>query len=60
MREDDSTGQVIVIDEFDASGLMRRRQASINDVPILAADRKFHWPAGLRLADHAGLTEFGL
>jgi nuclear transport factor 2 (NTF2) superfamily protein len=46
MREDDSTGQVIVIDEFD--------------VPIFAADRKFHWPAGLRLADHAGLTELGL
>jgi uncharacterized protein len=46
--------------EFDASGLMRRREASINDVPILAADRKFHWPAGPRPADQAGLTELGL
>ena len=30
--------------EFDALGLMQRREASINDVPINAADRKFHWP----------------
>ena len=30
--------------EFDEHGLMRRREASINDVPIKAADRKFHWP----------------
>src|SRR3982074_2774110 len=46
--------------EFDASGLMRRREASINDVPILAADGKFNWPAGPRPADHGGLTELGL
>jgi uncharacterized protein len=31
--------------EFDDSGLMRRREASINDRPIQAAERKFHWPA---------------
>lgn len=31
--------------EFDDEGLMRRREASINDVPILADERKFHWPA---------------
>lgn len=42
--------------EFDAQGLMRRREASINDVPIAARDRKFHWPApGPRLADDPGI-----
>ena len=45
--------------EFDPNGLMRRREASINDVAILEANRIFHWPLGSRLADHAGLTEFG-
>jgi nuclear transport factor 2 (NTF2) superfamily protein len=47
--------------EFDERGLMRRRIASINDLPIAAADRKFHWAApGPRPADHAGLSELGL
>jgi hypothetical protein len=46
--------------EFDENGLMRRREASINDVPIRAEDRKFLWPAGPRPADHPGLTELGL
>ncbi|MFM9941260.1 MAG: DUF1348 family protein [Hyphomicrobiaceae bacterium] len=46
--------------EFDAHGLMRRREASINDVPIAAADRLFHWPAGPRPLDAPGLTELGL
>jgi nuclear transport factor 2 (NTF2) superfamily protein len=47
--------------EFDERGLMRRRVASINDLPIAAADRKFHWPApGARPADHPGLSELGL
>ena len=47
--------------EFDANGLMAQRHASINDVPIRAADRLFHWPApGPRPADHPGLTELGL
>jgi nuclear transport factor 2 (NTF2) superfamily protein len=41
--------------EFDENGLMRRREASINDVPIDAADRRFHWPAGPRPVDHPGL-----
>jgi len=45
---------------FDADGLMRRREASINDVPIPAAARKFHWPLGPRPTDHAGLTELDL
>ena len=46
--------------EFDETGLMRRREASINDVPIAETDRKFHWPAGPRPADHPGLSELGL
>ena len=47
--------------EFDDTGLMRRREASINDVPITAADRRFLWqPQGPRPADHPGLTELGL
>ncbi|RFC63503.1 nuclear transport factor 2 family protein [Fulvimarina endophytica] len=46
--------------EFDEIGLMRRREASINDVPIAEAERKFHWDAGPRPADHPGLTELGL
>lgn len=46
--------------EFDGNGLMRRREASINDVPIAEADRKFHWPQGARPKDHPGLTELGL
>jgi uncharacterized protein len=46
--------------EFDEHGLMRRRDASINDVPIKAADRKFLWPAGPRPKDHPGLSELGL
>ena len=46
--------------EFDAAGLMRRREASINDVPIREADRLFHWPLGPRPADHPGLTQLGL
>jgi len=46
--------------EFDAAGLMRTRIASINDLPIAATDRLFHWPPGPRPADHPGLTELGL
>ena len=46
--------------EFDAEGLMHRLEASINDVPILEADRRFRWPRGPRPADHPGLTELGL
>lgn len=33
--------------EFDSEGLMRRREASINDIAIAEADRKFHWPVGM-------------
>ncbi len=46
--------------EFAADGLMRRREASINDVPIEPQDRKFLWPLGPRPAQHPGLTELGL
>lgn len=47
--------------EFDDEGLMSWRQASINDVPILETDRKFHWDApGPRPAHHPGLAELGL
>ena len=46
--------------EFEDTGLMQRREASINDVPIQASDRKFFWPAGPRPKDHPGLTELGL
>jgi nuclear transport factor 2 (NTF2) superfamily protein len=45
--------------EFDAHGLMRRRIASINDLPIAAADRKLLWPLGRRPDDHPGLSELG-
>ena len=46
--------------EFDEHGLMRRREASINDVPIKASERMFAWDAGPRPEDHPGLTELGL
>jgi uncharacterized protein len=44
--------------EFDEGGLMRRREASINDVPIDQSERKFFWPApGARPADHPGIPD---
>ena len=46
--------------QFDASGLMAVRHASINDLPILEAERKFHWPLGRRPDDHPGLSALGL
>jgi nuclear transport factor 2 (NTF2) superfamily protein len=47
--------------EFADNGLMHRRLASINDQPIAAADRKFHWPApGPRPTGHPGLGDLGL
>jgi nuclear transport factor 2 (NTF2) superfamily protein len=46
--------------EFDEHGFMRRRVASINDLPIAAADRKYHWPLGRRPDGHPGLSDLGL
>ncbi|MDZ4307217.1 nuclear transport factor 2 family protein [Allopontixanthobacter sp.] len=46
--------------EFDDQGLMRFRHASINDLPITAGDRLFHWPLGPRPTDHSGLSDLGL
>jgi len=46
--------------EFDYSGLMRRRIASINDLPISEAQRLYHWHLGRRPDGHQGLTELGL
>jgi len=46
--------------EFDGHGLMRRRYASINDLPIKESDRKYHWPLGQRPDDHPGLSDLDL
>ncbi|MBJ3815338.1 nuclear transport factor 2 family protein [Shimwellia pseudoproteus] len=46
--------------EFTPQGLMVRRFACINDMPISAGERLFHWPQGRRPDDHPGLDELGL
>ena len=46
--------------EFDERGYMKRRIASINDLPIAQGDRKYHWPLGRRPDDHPGLSDLGL
>jgi len=46
--------------EFDEHGLMARRLASINDLPIAEGERKFHWPLGPRPDDHRGLSDLDL
>jgi hypothetical protein len=46
--------------EFSEDGLMRLRIASINDLPIKAEDRLFHWPSGPRPLNHPGLSDLGL
>src|SRR5690242_11390511 len=46
--------------EFAENGLMRRRIASINDLPIKESDRKYKWPLGRRPDDHPGLSDLGL
>lgn len=45
--------------EFDDHGLMRKRYASINDLPISIQNRSFHWPLGRRPDDHPSLSELG-
>jgi len=46
--------------EFSETGLMQRREASINDVPIQESDRLFIWGDGPRPENFPGLTELGL
>jgi len=47
--------------EFAENGLMRRRIASINDLPIKDSERKYHWDrAAPRPPDHPGLSDLGL
>ncbi len=46
--------------EFDEDGLMKRRIASINDIPMAESERKFHWPFGRRPDDHPSLSMLGL
>jgi uncharacterized protein len=46
--------------EFDDQGLMRLRMASINDLPIAEAERKYRWELGRRPDEHPGLSELGL
>ena len=46
--------------EFNEHGLMQRRIASINDLPIRETERKFRWPPGRRPVDHPGLSDLGL
>lgn len=46
--------------QFTEQGLMERRYACINDLPIADSDRLFHWPLGPRPADHPSLSDLGL
>jgi len=46
--------------EFGDDGLMRSRFASINDLPISEAERKYHWALGRRPDEHPRLGELGL
>lgn len=46
--------------EFDELGLMRRRIASINDLPITSSQRVLLWPLGRRPDGHPGLSALGL
>ena len=46
--------------EFNEQGFMMRRFASINDLPIQEAERKFFWPLGRRPDDHPCLSALDL
>ncbi|MDP3090623.1 MAG: nuclear transport factor 2 family protein [Nitrospira sp.] len=46
--------------EFDETGLMRRRIASINDLPIKEEERQYRWPLGPRPESHPSLSDIGL
>jgi len=45
--------------EFNEFGLMKRRIASINDLPIKEEERRYHWPLGQRPDDHQSLSDLG-
>ncbi|MAF98681.1 MAG: hypothetical protein CMH26_08610 [Micavibrio sp.] len=45
---------------FNKKGLMEKRFASINDLPIKPEERKFFWPLGRRPDNHPSLSELGL
>jgi len=46
--------------EFNENGLMKARHASINDLAITEAERRFRWPQGRRPDDHPGLSDLEL
>lgn len=46
--------------EFAEDGLMQRRFACLNDMPIQESERLFHWPLGRRPDDHPSLSDLGL
>ena len=46
--------------EFNPDGLMQKRYASINDLPIQETERKYHWPLGRRPDGHPGLSQLDL
>ncbi|WP_104557151.1 DUF1348 family protein [Enterobacter sichuanensis] len=46
--------------EFAPDGLMKRRFACVNDMPIQESERLFHWPLGRRPDDHPSLSDLGL
>lgn len=47
--------------QFAPDGLMAKRHASINELPITEQQRRFRWDGtGVRPADHPGLSELGL
>jgi len=46
--------------QFAENGLMKTRYASINDISITEAERKFDWSPGPRPADYPGLSALGL
>lgn len=45
--------------EFDDHGLMAVPIARINDPPIAAKSRLFHWPHGPRPSSHPALSVLG-
>lgn len=46
--------------QFNPSGLMEVRHASINDLPIKESERKYRWTGRRRPDNHPGLSELGL